>query len=293
MSRIADALRKSRDEITPAAALQAASARARPGPASTRSDDPWDMADAVPRPEPIPESPATLLRDVVSVPAQPALPLPGTPRPASIAHDEITRLVQRIFHPHAGTKGVRAVLFSAIAEETDAAMLCASAARALADLTSESVCIVDSHVGTPARRRASISSGALGLSEALIAADPPADADGLVTRIDRHLWLPPTGTRSAAASLNSMADQIRVRLPQLLATFEYVLIDAPAAGTHADVSLLGPLVDGVVLVVEADATRRDAARRAAGQLQAASVRMLGVVLTNRTFPIPDAIYRRL
>jgi hypothetical protein len=294
MSRIAEALRKSRDEITPAAALQAATARARPGPPFTTSDDPWEVADAVPRPEPVPEVPTTLLRDVVSAPATPALPLHGTPRPDSIPYDEITRLVQRIFHPHAGAKGVRAVLFSAIGEQTDAATLCSSAARALAGLTSESVCIVDSRVCTPARRIGGMPPATLGLSDEPEDADPTADdADSLVTRIDRNLWLPPTGSRSATASLNSMADQIRVRLPQLLATFEYVLIDAPAAGTHADVSLLGPLVDGVVLVVEADTTRRDAARRAAGQLQAANVRVLGVVLTNRTFPIPDAIYRRL
>jgi len=48
-----------------------------------------------------------------------------------------------------------------------------------------------------------------------------------------------------------------------------------------------------VLVLEANATRKDAARRVKEILDAANVRVLGVVLNNRTFPIPDAIYQRL
>jgi Mrp family chromosome partitioning ATPase len=49
----------------------------------------------------------------------------------------------------------------------------------------------------------------------------------------------------------------------------------------------------LVLVVQANATRRDAARKAKESLQAANVRLLGAVLDNRTFPIPDAIYQRI
>jgi Mrp family chromosome partitioning ATPase len=57
--------------------------------------------------------------------------------------------------------------------------------------------------------------------------------------------------------------------------------------------LLSRWTDGVVLVLEANATRRDAARRVKEILNAANVSVLGVVLNNRTFPIPDVLYRRL
>jgi Mrp family chromosome partitioning ATPase len=57
--------------------------------------------------------------------------------------------------------------------------------------------------------------------------------------------------------------------------------------------LLSRWTDGVVLVLEANATRRDAARRVKEILDAAKVSVLGVVLNNRTFPIPDVLYRRL
>ena len=54
-----------------------------------------------------------------------------------------------------------------------------------------------------------------------------------------------------------------------------------------------PVSDGVVLVLEANSTRRVAARKAQQAVEAANVRVLGTVLNNRTFPIPEKIYRLL
>lgn len=276
MSRIAEALHKSRGESTQAGPLNAASGLTGID-SSVESSDPWDVMEAAPPPAHVPDIPSRAVRDVLP---------PEAPAAASTSRDELTRLVQRIFRPVAGTKGVRAVLFSTVGEQADSTTLCAWAARALAEQTSESVCVVDSNLQMPTPH------SARGRSDALLDLDPAAAVGSLATRIDRNLWLPAAGSRTAAASPHVVAEQLRVRMPQLLATFEYVLVDAPA-GAQTDLSVLGPLVDGVVLIVEANTTRRDAAKRVAGQLQATNVRVLGVVLTNRTFPIPEAIYRRL
>jgi hypothetical protein len=66
-----------------------------------------------------------------------------------------------------------------------------------------------------------------------------------------------------------------------------------AASEHRDAAVIGPLVDGVVMVVSANATRREVARRTVANLQNAGARVLGAVLTGRTYPIPGAIYRNL
>jgi Mrp family chromosome partitioning ATPase len=47
------------------------------------------------------------------------------------------------------------------------------------------------------------------------------------------------------------------------------------------------------LVVEANHNRRDTVRRAKEQMESAQVRLLGAVLDQRTFPIPEGLYRRL
>jgi len=51
--------------------------------------------------------------------------------------------------------------------------------------------------------------------------------------------------------------------------------------------------DGIILVVSAHRTRRIAARKIKEVLEAAQARILGTVLSDRIFPIPEGIYRRL
>jgi len=56
---------------------------------------------------------------------------------------------------------------------------------------------------------------------------------------------------------------------------------------------LGQLADGVVLIVSANSTREEAGRKAKESLEMAGSRLLGAVLNNRTYPIPQPIYDRL
>jgi Mrp family chromosome partitioning ATPase len=79
----------------------------------------------------------------------------------------------------------------------------------------------------------------------------------------------------------------------LSAEFDYVLFDvAPLNGSNHGV-ILGHLSDGVVIVLKAHATRRDSTRETIQGLQASRVKVLGAVLNQRTFPIPERIYNRL
>jgi Mrp family chromosome partitioning ATPase len=52
-------------------------------------------------------------------------------------------------------------------------------------------------------------------------------------------------------------------------------------------------VDAAVLVIGANASRREVAKRTIDQLRASNVTVLGAILTNRDFPIPEALYRVL
>jgi Mrp family chromosome partitioning ATPase len=53
------------------------------------------------------------------------------------------------------------------------------------------------------------------------------------------------------------------------------------------------LSDGVIFVVEANSTRRETTKRFKESLEEVRVRVLGVVLNDRTFPIPESVYRKL
>jgi Mrp family chromosome partitioning ATPase len=80
---------------------------------------------------------------------------------------------------------------------------------------------------------------------------------------------------------------------ELRREFDYAVIHAPPMGAGGEAGVLAQFADGLVLVLEAHRTRRVLARMAHGKLQAANVRILGAVLSGRTFPIPERLYRRL
>jgi capsular exopolysaccharide synthesis family protein len=61
---------------------------------------------------------------------------------------------------------------------------------------------------------------------------------------------------------------------------DFVLVDTPPAGALADVAVLAPRLEGMLLVVSSGKTKRDLARRAREQLDRVNANLLGVVLTD-------------
>ena len=72
-----------------------------------------------------------------------------------------------------------------------------------------------------------------------------------------------------------------------------MLIDSPPLNTYSDGVAVGQMADGLVLVLEANSTRRDAAAKIAENLRASQIRILAAVLNKRTFPIPGSLYNLL
>lgn len=66
-----------------------------------------------------------------------------------------------------------------------------------------------------------------------------------------------------------------------------------SAISDSSAGLVCSLSDAAVLVVTAGRTHREVALRAAEMLRQFKVDLLGTILTERRFPIPDSIYRRL
>ena len=82
-------------------------------------------------------------------------------------------------------------------------------------------------------------------------------------------------------------------LQSLRPHFDYVLIDCPSISTSYEAATLAPDVDGVVLVVEADRTKRDQIFRARQTIEMAKGSLMGLVLNRRRHVVPEWFYRRL
>ena len=81
-------------------------------------------------------------------------------------------------------------------------------------------------------------------------------------------------------------------VPELREAFTYVIVQAAALQLESAGVWLSRWTDGVVLVLEANSTRREVARRVKEHLGFVNVAVLGVVLNSRTLSSPFALYAK-
>jgi protein-tyrosine kinase len=236
------------------------------------------------QPQTVPSEQAQTLPEMENLPSTPCLEMEGTVR------DEITKLVQTLFlFPE--VKGPRRVVLAGTESGSGCTWVCAHAAEVLASQIRASVCVVDCNLRSPRLHQQFGLENHHGLSDALHSSDPVRQYASQLSRT--NLWLLSCGSTPENWQTLLASDRMRQRLRELCGAFDYVLIDAPPLGSCNDAVVLGGLSDGVVLVLKANSSRRETARQALQALQGANIPVFGAVLNQRTFPIPDRIYRRL
>ncbi|MDD5746760.1 MAG: CpsD/CapB family tyrosine-protein kinase [Candidatus Omnitrophica bacterium] len=75
--------------------------------------------------------------------------------------------------------------------------------------------------------------------------------------------------------------------------FNYILLDAPSVIPFADARSIAPCVDGVLLVVQAGRTRREVVWRAQEHLSSVRAKLLGVIIAQVEYYIPEYIHQHL
>ena len=204
--------------------------------------------------------------------------------------EEVLWLIQRTFLSGIGG-APRFVVFTAVDHGSGCSCVCARAAEALAAHVEGPVCVVDASLSTQSLHRYFGVSKGGGVADALV---QRGDIRKLAQSIrGTNLWLMPGQALSANGGTALSTEHLKQRLGELCSAFSYVLVDAPPVSECAESLMYGRLADGVILVLEAHATRREAARRVKESLEGANVRLLGAVLNKRTFPIPETLYRRI
>jgi hypothetical protein len=197
--------------------------------------------------------------------------------PQEFAHQQIRGLVRQLFHT-AQPRPLRQVVFSAIDPQTDAGEICRSVGEMLALETTMDVAVA----GIGLERS---TEGPL-LVCATEMRTPLREAG---TQVRRNLWLLPlelSGSEGSAASLHRYMGAVRRE-------FEYSIVAVPASASSNHAITLALFADGIVLVLSAQHTRRGQARKIKATLEEAQARLLGTVLSEREFPMPEKIYRRL
>ena len=202
----------------------------------------------------------------------------------SFAEQQIHGLVRQLFFPSPAP--ARQVVFSAVDLETEVLPVCLQVGEVLNRQSSGSVCVVEA---IPRRQKYGI------VSEPGFVASSPAKHFGALRdsaeQLSSGLWFMPADV-FCAGNHDFSTLWLRARLAELRLEFDYTVLEGPAAA-HSEAAALGGLSDGLVLVLQANITRRVTAQKAKERLSSASAHLLGTVLTGRTFPIPQALYKRL
>jgi Mrp family chromosome partitioning ATPase len=208
----------------------------------------------------------------------------------SMSQQEEIKLVERVFlGPDAGSN--RVILFSGVDRAEGGARVCAQAARTLAARVHGSVCILDADLQARSLQRHLRIASLPGLCEAMSQSGPVRHYAHLLAL--SNLWLMTSGSDDADSQAPLNSDRLRIRFDELRRQFDYVLINAPSLGTTANLTRFAQLADGVIFVVDANSTRRETTKQFKESLEELRVRVLGVVMNDRTFPIPESVYRKL
>ena len=154
--------------------------------------------------------------------------------------------------------------------------LAAHLATAAAGRQEKPVILVDAHLNRPAAAKIFGVADAPGLAECVC---HQKSALGLLqpTTLENLYLLGAGRTRGTPARIFDSAELPRV-VRELTGHAALVIFDLPPAGQASCVSRLTAALDGVVLVVEADAVRWEAASRVRDLLTRAGARIVGAVL---------------
>jgi capsular exopolysaccharide synthesis family protein len=225
---------------------------------------------------------------------EPVFPAPGKDLKRE-AHRQATsdstlRLVQQLFLQRT-QEAPRMVVFAGINHGDGCSEIAASVAECLAGIAPQAVCLVEANFRSPALPAMLGTRDYRGLTDALLEEGPLRSFIKPV--FNESLWLLSSGPVTAESPNLLTSQRMKGLSAEMRKEFDFVIVDAPPLTRYADAIALGHLADGIVLVVEANSTRREAALIAVENLRSSAIQILGAVLNKRTFPIPEKIYRRL
>lgn len=127
-------------------------------------------------------------------------------------------------------------------------------------------------------------------------AGPDTLATALVRSRTAPIWLATLAARAGdkpGSALPSNLEGIEAWFGALRSEFDLIVVASSPSSKSALGLVLSKMVDGVVLVVEAERTRAPVVQQLQANLNSVGSEPLGVVLTNRRFYLPRWLYRWL
>ena len=185
----------------------------------------------------------------------------------------------------------KTVLFTGAISDTDTAELAAKFADALSNDTRVKTLLIDCNFRNPSQHDRFTFHGSDSLLS-IMKNNSGVEGIGPTTR-DNLYVLPAGGQNLAEPTAVFRSETFKHLLLNARETFNLVILDAPPITQCAESRYLSGKVDGVILVLEAEKTRRHIALEAKKNIENAGGKLLGVILNKVKYRIPEWLYRRI
>jgi capsular exopolysaccharide synthesis family protein len=193
--------------------------------------------------------------------------------PHSLAAEQYRSLRTRINRAENG-RAVKAIVITSPGKGDGKSLTASNLALTMAQEFQQRVLLVDGDLRRPAVQRLFGVPGGPGLVDVLVGA---ADLDQALVDVPEHHFtlltagVPPSHPAEllGSAAMRRVVDTLRTR-------FDRILIDMPPVAPLADLHVVAPLVDGLLMIVRAGVTPRPAIEQALAGLDRSKV--LGLVL---------------
>ena len=232
------------------------------------------------------------LADTAPADASPSMPayataVEGTPRvvadldahlvaalaPTSLAAEQYRSLRTRIKRVESG-RPLRTIAVTSPAKGDGKSLTAANLALTMAQEFQQRVLLIDCDLRRPSVHRLFGLSDGPGLGDVLMNVAELEQA--LVALPEYHLTVLPAGLPPSRPAELLGSSAMRRLLDTLRTRFDRILIDVPPVAPLADLHILAPMVDGLLMIVRAGVTPKPAIERALAGLDASKV--LGLVL---------------
>jgi len=189
--------------------------------------------------------------------------------------EQLQPLVNQLFLS-TQSKGIRHVVVFGVESDQRLGAICEGMAQILASRTRAEIAVVQA---TADLQKGQQSSG--------------DRIEGNARQVASGLWLVKVDLGSDCWSIQGHDPTGPANIRRLHAEFDSTITHTPPLNQSSLGAVMGCFSDGVILVVRAGKTRRASALSSLQLLRRNKIRVLGVILDDRRFPIPQSLYDKL
>lgn len=183
---------------------------------------------------------------------------------------------------------LKTILIAEIDSTRETALISANLARYISKKLNKRILVIDANLRNPALAQVLNISSTQGLGEVI---EGHADFGDVICEFENHFNVIPAGS-SGLNPLNLLSsNNMNEFINKIKDMYELVFITCAGLGDYQDAVVLSSITDGVILIVDERKDRRQAVKFAISPVEQKKANILGVILNNRSYVIPEIIYK--